>query len=241
MRHRMPTRHVTATNGHAGGPTPPRTEIVLADRDPLVRRVVRETLVATGEFAIVAETEDMAEAVQLVVRHRPDIAVLESRPPGEVIAAVRQIAELMPSLPVVAFAGSPDQELDLEALRSGASGVIYKNQGMDGMVHGLRAVARGELAVPRTLTVHLIGRMRSLSSGSRGMRPVDSPLTDREWEVVDLLRTGATPTDIADDLFLERETVYRHLKNIRRKLGVRSCADAVSAAEDVVRASLGLP
>ena len=70
------------------------------------------------------------------------------------------------------------------------------------------------------------------------MRPVKSPLTAREWEVIDLLKAARTTDQIADELVLSTETVRSHVKNILRKLDVRSREDAVVAA-DRMRGSLG--
>jgi len=65
----------------------------------------------------------------------------------------------------------------------------------------------------------------------RGLRPVKSPLTDREWEVLDLLASGARTEEIAQTLVLSTETVRSHLKNLYRKLEVRSRAEATEAAQ----------
>ena len=65
------------------------------------------------------------------------------------------------------------------------------------------------------------------------MRPVKSTLTDREWEILDLICAGTTTREMADDLFLSPETVNSHVKRILRKLGVHSRSDAVEAANQL--------
>jgi two-component system nitrate/nitrite response regulator NarL len=74
-------------------------------------------------------------------------------------------------------------------------------------------------------------RLRVLSGGFEGMRPVKSELTTREWEVVDLLKTGASTAKIAEALVLSPDTVHSHVRHILRKLGVHSRAEAVAIAE----------
>ena len=81
------------------------------------------------------------------------------------------------------------------------------------------------------MTLSLIERLRESPSGSAGMRPVKSPLTAREWEVIDLLKASKTTDEIADELVLSTETVRSHVKNILRKLDVRSRDDAVAVAD----------
>jgi DNA-binding NarL/FixJ family response regulator len=71
-----------------------------------------------------------------------------------------------------------------------------------------------------------------------GMRPMHSPLTGREWEIVDLLATGTSTQQIAEELVLTEATVYTHVKNILRKLRVSSRADAVAAADRLRRQAL---
>ena len=92
-------------------------------------------------------------------------------------------------------------------------------------------VRRGEAAVSRAMTRRLIERFRRAPDGSSGLRPIKSPLTAREWEVIDLLKPGHSPDEVAEALVLSPETVRSHVKNIMRKLEVHSRADAVAAAE----------
>jgi DNA-binding NarL/FixJ family response regulator len=213
--------------------------VLLADPDPISRQVIRRALVASHEFLVGAEAADGVEAVELVCQHRPHIVVLEARMPGQDAAvAIRQIAKRAPETLVVVVTAVTDDDALLEVLRAGARAIVFKAHGVEGMVRALHVVARGEAVIPRSLAGSLIERLRSVPTVAHGLRPVDSPLTDREWEIVDLLRAGATPSEVADDLFLTRETVYRHLKNVMRKLGVHRRAEVVAIADRVVRTSL---
>jgi DNA-binding NarL/FixJ family response regulator len=210
--------------------------VVIADPDPLARRVVRDELQSQPEFAVAGEAADGSDALDLCRHYRPELLLCEAMLPRiDGITVTRTLREDAPEVRVVLFAVSDDAELELTALRVGACGYLTKDIGIAAIPPALRAVARGEAAVSRLLTMRLIERLRSLPEAGTGMRPVKSNLTSREWEVLDQLVLGASTSSIAGTLFLTEDTVYSHVKNIMRKLGVRSRGEAVKAAERLVR------
>jgi len=81
------------------------------------------------------------------------------------------------------------------------------------------------------MTLRLIERFQQGPDAVSGLRPIKGPLTPREWEVIELFKPGHTTDHVADTLVLSPETVRSHIKNIMRKLGVHSRADAVAAAD----------
>jgi DNA-binding NarL/FixJ family response regulator len=129
------------------------------------------------------------------------------------------------------LAADANEELGLEVLRAGAVGYLTKDQDLAALPRVLAKVVEGEAAVPRTLGMRVLESLRSLPD--RGWRPLHSQLTTREWEIIELLAAGAGTQDIADELVLSPATVYGHVKNILRKLGVKSRADAVAAAQEL--------
>ncbi len=128
-------------------------------------------------------------------------------------------------------AGSDDHELGLQALRAGASGFLSKDLEIEALPRALAGLREGQAAISRK---HDAVADRAPARGAErliGLRPVKSPLTAREWEVIDLLKASKTTDEIADELVLSTETVRSHVKNILRKLDVRSRDDAVAAAD----------
>jgi DNA-binding NarL/FixJ family response regulator len=213
---------------------------VIADDDPFARRVIKDALQKAGVL-VIAEARNGRQAVELALYYRPDVVVMDVvMPEMDGIVATRQIRKASPDQHVIVLtgAGEDDQELGLQALRAGASGFLSKDVEIDALPRALEGVRVGEAAISRKMTLTLIERLRETPNGSAGMRPVKSPLTAREWEVIDLLKASNTTDQIADELVLSTETVRSHVKNILRKLDVRSREDAVIAA-DRSRGSLG--
>jgi NarL family two-component system response regulator LiaR len=208
---------------------PPR--VIIADDDPFARRVIKGALQAAG-LTVVAEARNGREAVQLVLHYRPDVVVMDVvMPELDGILATRQILKAKPDQLVVVLTGGGEHELGLLAIRAGAVGFLSKEADIDALPRALEGVRRGEAAISREMTRRLIDRYRGTADGAAGLRPIKSPLTAREWEVIDLLTPDRSPEHVAETLVLSPETVRSHIKNIMRKLDVHSRVDAVAAAE----------
>jgi DNA-binding NarL/FixJ family response regulator len=201
--------------------------VVLADSDPLARRTIRDALQQSG-ITVVAEATSGREAVELTAFYRPDAVLMDTTADG--LEAARIIYDRAPAICVVLLASSPDDNVGLRALRAGAAGYLSKDVDPEVLPRVLRGALEGEAAISRRLAMALIESYRRAPRGGSGMRPVRSELTDREWEVLDLLAAGAGTEDIARTLVLSTETVRSHLKNLYRKLGVRSREEAAAAA-----------
>jgi DNA-binding NarL/FixJ family response regulator len=203
---------------------------VLGDADPLARRMLRDTLARSG-MTVVAEATTGREALELATFYRPDLVVMDEQMPVlDGIEAARQIHDRWPDMCVILLSTAPDERRGLRALRAGASGYLTKELEPAVLPRALRGALEGEAAISRRLAMALVDLIRRAPRGGAGLRPVRSALTDREWEVLDLLAEGAGTEDIARDLVLSTETVRSHLKNLYRKLEVRSREEAVEAA-----------
>jgi DNA-binding NarL/FixJ family response regulator len=206
---------------------------VIADDDPFARRVIKDVLQRAGVI-VIAEARDGRQAVELTLHYEPDVVVMDVvMPELDGIMATRQIRRQLPEQLIVVLtgAGSDDYELGLQALRAGASGFLSKDLEIEALPRALSGMRNGQAAISRKMTLALIDKLRESPTGAAGMRPVKSPLTAREWEVIDLLKTGKTTDEIADELVLSPETIRSHVKNILRKLGVSSRSEAVAEAQ----------
>jgi NarL family two-component system response regulator LiaR len=181
-----------------------RLRAIIADDDPFARRVIKDVLERAGVI-VLAEARDGREAVELTLRYRPDVVVMDVVMPGlDGIMATREIRRQLPEQLVVVLtgAGEDDAEFGLLALRAGAGGFLSKEVEIEALPRALEGLRQGQAAISRTMTLALIERLRESPNSSSGMRPVKSPLTAREWEVIDLLKQTKYKDQIADELVL---------------------------------------
>jgi NarL family two-component system response regulator LiaR len=207
-----------------------RMRVIVADDDPFARRMIKESLQRAG-MVVVAEAPDGRQAVELAVFYQPDVVLMDVvMPELDGISATRQIVEAIPDQLVVMLTSSDESEMGFVGLRAGAVGYLSKDLDIDVLPQALKGTLKGEAAISRRLSMKLIEQLRRAPEASTGMRPVRSPLTAREWEVVDLLYQGRTTDEIAEALVLSHETVRSHIKNLMRKLGAKTRAEAVALA-----------
>ena len=129
-----------------------RLRIIIADPDPLARRVIRDSLRFDGGFIVSAEAKEGREAVELALHYRPELVLMEVGMPGlDGIGACREITAKAPEVRVVMFSVPQDRDVEIRALRAGAGGFLSKNANIEAVVRALRSVAGGEAAVTRSL------------------------------------------------------------------------------------------
>jgi NarL family two-component system response regulator LiaR len=218
---------------HEGGaePTGQRPlRVIIADDDALARRALRDALQSAG-VVVIAEAADGREAVELTTHYAPDAVLMDVVMPGvDGVTATRRVVERAPGVAVIMLSANDDDDVAMLCLRAGAIGFLPKSIDLGALARALRAATAGEAVVSRRLTMRLIEGLRRTSPDGVGMRPVHSPLTPREWEVLDLLCQSRSTDEIAASLVLSGETVRSHVKNILRKLNVRSRQQAVEVA-----------
>jgi len=215
--------------------------VVVADDDPVVRRALRDAIQRAG-IVVIAEAPGGREAVELSAHYRPDVILMDLLMPGtDGIDATREILARQPDAKILMVSSSEDEALELLALRVGACGFLSKSVDIEAIPRAIRAAHAGEAVIRRALTSRLVDALRRTREDGAGIRPVRSPLTEREWEVLDLLCQGMSTDEIADALVLSSETVRSHVKSVLRKLRVSSRRDAVAAAHQLRDGIIGRP
>lgn len=209
-----------------------KLRVIVVDADPLARMAIARAVDAAADLVVAGQAGDGPAALALVASQRPDVLVMDARlgPAEDGLAVLRAIHREHPQLALMVLSSIEDDDLAFAALRAGACGFLGKGVSIEALPRIVRAVARGEAVLTRALTTKLVKRLRELPESGAGLRPVRSDLSSREWEVLDLICTGASTRQIAGDLGLSTETVRSHVKRILRKLDAHSRAEAVERA-----------
>jgi DNA-binding NarL/FixJ family response regulator len=206
--------------------------VLIADDHPPTRAGVRLAL-EEGGFEVCAEAGDAVGAIEAATRELPDVCLLDIHMPGDGIQAAEAISHELPDAAVVMLTVSREDTDLFDALRAGASGYLLKDIDPARLPLALRGVLEGEAALPRQLVALLIEefreRRRRRRIPLRGRRSAE--LTDREWEVLQLMRQGAQTEEIAARLFISPVTVRTHVSAILRKLHVPTREAAIELLE----------
>jgi DNA-binding NarL/FixJ family response regulator len=195
--------------------------VVIADDHAPTRAGVRAALDGGG-FAVVAEGHDAATAIEAALREEPDVVLLDIHMPGSGIAAAAAIGERLPGAAIVMLTVSRDDDDLFASLKAGAMGYLLKDMDPARLAPALQGVLDGEAALPRTLVARVLREFRTAERRpslpflkDRGVR-----LTDREHEVLAMLRDGLTTAEIAHRIGRSPVTVRRHVSAILAKLRV---------------------
>jgi DNA-binding NarL/FixJ family response regulator len=199
--------------------------ILIADDHGIVRTGLRLLLDRQADMEVVAEAGDGAEAVEIALRERPDLCILDvGMPVLTGLQATREIKSHAPDVTVLMLSMHSDERYLFEALKAGASGYVLKAEADQDLVAAARAVGRGEAFLTNAAERSLIREWISDDTGPR------EPLTPREQEVVKLIAEAHTNTQIAEILHLAEKTVESHRANVLRKLGMRDRVELVRYA-----------
>jgi DNA-binding NarL/FixJ family response regulator len=196
--------------------------LLIADDHPVVRDGLSGMFAADPGFEVLGEAADGAEAVRLAQALNPDVILMDLRMPGmDGLAAITELSRRKISARVLVLTTYDTDSYVLPAIEAGATGYLLKDAPRDELLRAVRAAAEGRGVLAPSVATRLMNRVRA---------PGQDLLSQREFEVLELVAAGTTNREAAARLFISEATVKTHLLHIYAKLGVSDRAAAVAEA-----------
>ncbi len=199
--------------------------IVIADDHAVVRKGTIQILEKAPGFKVVGEASNGKEAVELVKKLKPDVAVLDvSMPVMDGIEATRHIKSLAPGVAILILSAYDNDEFVFALLEAGAAGYLLKDAGGQEITNAIEAICRGESVLHPVITRKVMNRFFPSMESRKEIAQV---LGKRELEVLRLASQALSNQEMADKLGLSLHTIEAHMRHIFAKLKVGSRTEAV--------------
>lgn len=210
--------------------------ILLADDHTLVRAGIRSLLESIDDVVVVAEAGDGREALELIARHRPDVALLDIGMPGlNGLEVAKRIPHESPKTRIIILSMHADPAYVKKALRAGAVGYLLKGASVVELPLAVQAVMRGESYLTPKISSSVVEQI--LGQDEQGSDPLED-LTTRQREILQLIAEGQSTKEIAGILDISVKTVESHRLRMMDRLGIHDVPGLVRFA---IRAGLILP
>jgi DNA-binding NarL/FixJ family response regulator len=203
--------------------------IVLADDHHIVRQGVKVLLENDADFSVIGEASDGLKAVELAVRLKPNILVVDLMMPGlNGLEVTRQVSKLSPKTKILVLSMYMNEPYVIEALRNGAYGYVLKESNISDLIQAIREVMAGRHYLSPPLSERAIGTYLEQTKDTV-LDPYNT-LSTREREVLHLAVEGYSNAEIAAKLFISSRTAETHRANMMRKLDLHTQTDLIKYA-----------
>lgn len=201
--------------------------MLLADDHRIFRQGLRELIERKTDFEVVGEAATGREVLDQVEALRPDVVLLDIQMPEmDGVEVARQLARTHPEVKLIMLTMYQQDEHLFEAIKAGARAYLLKDTDAEELIGVIRRVHSGEAVLDPGVTARLFDEFKRLSAAPR----LESPLSERELEIVELLVEGCDNRTIASRLYLSEKTVGNRMSEIFQKLGVTNRTQAALVA-----------
>ncbi len=204
-------------------------KVLLADDHKILREGLISLLKKQRDIELIGEAEDGREAVEMALKLKPDVVIMDiGMPKLNGIEATRQIKAALPDVKVIALSIHSDKRFVKDMLKAGALSYLLKDSAFNELVKAINAVNDNNTYIGSGITDIIIEDY--LQQLNKDTSTSDSPLSDRENEVLRLLAEGKNTKEIASLLNVSPKTVETHRQHIMEKLNIHNLADLVKYA-----------
>jgi DNA-binding NarL/FixJ family response regulator len=208
--------------------TTARKKILIVDDHPMMREGLRGTINREPDLVVCGEAANANQALDAVPKLAPDLVLVDITMPGKSgLELVKDLKALHPNLAILGISMHEETLYAERMLRAGAGGYITKQQPPEELVKAIRQVLDNKVYLSRDASERLLQRFTGKLQANQSPMEI---LTDREFEIFQLIGQGKTPQEIAPQLHLSAKTVAVHYANIRQKLNLRTTAQLIRFA-----------
>jgi DNA-binding NarL/FixJ family response regulator len=215
--------------------------IVIVDDHPLFRKGLEQLIHNSDDgFAVCGEAANAAEAMSVIRKIKPDLAIVDLSLPGaNGIELVKNIRAEFPKLPVLILSMHDESLYAVRALRAGAQGYVMKQEALENVIGAIREVFAGRPYLSPDMSAKLI---TNYASGTPGESNLTDRLSDRELEILELIGKGRDIHEIARTLHISSKTVETHRAHIKEKLNLQNARQVARfAVQWVAEESASVP
>lgn len=201
-------------------------KVVICDDHAIVRRGLKEILAETPDISIIGEAGNWHELYSVLSQNEVDLVLLDiSMPDRNGLDILKQLRVERPTLKVLMLSMYPEEQYAIRALRAGASGYMTKESALEELVKAVRKVSRGGKYVSSSMSDKLISDV-----GSPTDELPHEALSDREFQVLCMIATGKSLTEMANELSISVKTVSTYRTRILEKMKLKNNAELTSYA-----------
>jgi DNA-binding NarL/FixJ family response regulator len=210
-------------------PATNRTRVLIVDDHPMTRAGLVHLINHQPDLVVCAEAENAADALDAVEVLEPDLVLADITLPGKSgLELIKDIKAIRPGLPTLVISMHDESLYAERVLRAGARGYITKHEGGEKLMQAIRHVLSGQIYVSEKMSAHIL---ETFSGGQAAPeRSLIGRLSDREFEVFELLGEGISAREIAGRLHLSAKTVDAYRANIKSKLVIKTTSELISYA-----------
>jgi DNA-binding NarL/FixJ family response regulator len=192
--------------------------ILLADDYPVVRKGLKTSIEEETSLKVIAEAADGEEAIELIEKHRPDLAILDiDMPKLDGLGVAKEISRLNLRTKIIFLSFHKDEDMFRAALAAGGKGYLLKDSAMDEIVIAIQTVNAGKVYMSSAIALQLL---RGENSSDSTDDPLVRDLTVSERRILKLIAEGLSSKEIGNQLSIHYRTVENHRTNICRKLNI---------------------
>lgn len=207
-----------------------KKRIFVVDDHPMMRQGLSQIIGAEPDLAICGEAENARQALDSVVALKPDLVLADISLPGKNgLELIKDFQALLPGLPILVISMHDESLYAERVLRAGGRGYIMKQEGGRKLMQAIRQVLGGQIYVSEKMAALILEVFSGRRAGAEAASPVEN-LTDREFEVFQLIAEGKGTREIAELLHLSVKTVDVHRTNIKTKLKLKSASELIRFA-----------